>query len=655
LISEFLAGRFRGLKEESRRILIRLGETKWKSEVVEKLCTIMETIEEEKKESLALLLLELKVTKPEVIKALVTMMYSNELPRRIEAYYCLGGIDRKYLITELIKLCKSVELNYRGGAALALGHLGNADEETLRVLVALLEDKRGSVKKRAAAAIGWLGAIQDPALERLITNLETNNLRADARAVSAAALGELGSAAPEVVDALITGLSDHSSVVVAKSATALGWLAVANELVISGLLQALSHHDFNVRASAVSALGELQVCDSSIIDYIISKLNDNHIEVVIRAVSALGQSGCCDQRVIQALLDHMSSNHPEVVSAVSHSLSWLERCNNARAHQSLINLADSNDITVAANAITTLGHFGLNESTILNKLLEKISSDYPIIRSAAVTALQRVGAAETRVSTQLIKCLKSDTSKEVRRRAAMAVTVLDGRSKNVRKALFEALTDNSEIVKLEAACALSKLGIIAEEIRTTLLDLLQSDIEIIRVRAIKTLSNFTSDTEYIHDSLVMIFSSDPSNEVKAATAYSLGKLYIHSENAILALVKCINSDNREVRARVAVALADITHSNPEVIPYIIGMLGSDQNQSECAAIALYVLIRTAGREVSQKLPKDKLPILYRMLNNKTLIGHPIVGDKSKVMDIGWWLLQEYKNVYAPHYKRHFKI
>jgi len=126
---------------------------------------------------------------------------------------------------------------------------------TTRGLLQALEDEGEDVRRYAAGALGQLGqagpeVIQ--ALRRVLTDEEW-----DVRQQAVEALGRLGQAGPEVIQAIRRALTDEERYVRSSAAEALGRLGQAGPEVIQALRRALEHEDRYIRWQAVEALGRL--------------------------------------------------------------------------------------------------------------------------------------------------------------------------------------------------------------------------------------------------------------------------------------------------------------------------------------------------------------------------------------------------------------
>jgi HEAT repeat protein len=105
------------------------------------------------------------------------------------------------------------------------------------------------------------------------------------RRAAATALGQLGSADPRVLDALLASLSDSSRLVRRAAATALGQLGSADPRVLDALLASLS--DSDVRQAAATALGQLGKSQIKAIPTLNKLLIDYATDVQRAAVATL--------------------------------------------------------------------------------------------------------------------------------------------------------------------------------------------------------------------------------------------------------------------------------------------------------------------------------------------------------------------------------
>ncbi|MBN3939358.1 HEAT repeat domain-containing protein, partial [Nostoc sp. NMS9] len=118
----------------------------------------------------------------------------------------------------------------------------------------------------------------------------------------AQALGKLGNASPQVVEALLGLLKDKSQSVRDSAAVALGKLGNASPQVVEALLGLLKDKSQSVRDSAAVALGKLGNASPQVVEALLGLLKDESESVRYFAVVALGNLGNASPQVVEALL-----------------------------------------------------------------------------------------------------------------------------------------------------------------------------------------------------------------------------------------------------------------------------------------------------------------------------------------------------------------
>ncbi|MEM6404502.1 MAG: sister chromatid cohesion protein PDS5, partial [Cyanobacteria bacterium P01_D01_bin.116] len=183
---------------------------------------------------------------------------------RSSAAAALSGIGDKAandeVIKALTKLLNDKDASVRSSAAAALSEIGEkaANDEVIKALTKLLNDKDDSVRRDAAGALGKMGekAANDEVIKALtkLLNDKDDSVRRDA----AGALGSLGekAATDEVIKALTKLLNDKNNSVRKNAADTLGKISekAATDEVIKALIKLLNDKSSYVHSSAAYAL-----------------------------------------------------------------------------------------------------------------------------------------------------------------------------------------------------------------------------------------------------------------------------------------------------------------------------------------------------------------------------------------------------------------
>lgn len=663
----FSDGPYEGLRQETLQALLYLGQGHWAQPVQETLMSLLKSSDApvRHRSALALVRLEKSVRADklprEVIEAMVDMLCHERLAVRLEAHYALGGLDYATSLTQgLLALTHSPITKLRGGTALALGILGKTGDDPLQALVRLLNDGKPEVRRRAAAALGWLGAAHEQeVIDGLVKNVKHNSEMV--RGISASALGELGVGDHAVIKSLIGTLSDPVAEVAGRAASALGWLGYADDDALTGLTNCL-HGKAETRARAASALGELGRADDRIVQDLLGLLSkDPDPNVKGCAAASLGWLRVSKRPVIESLLTAMGQEDRTVTKNVTYALAWLER-SNVEVHSIIVELLNSDDTRMRANACSAIGRLGLADGRVMDELLRKIELDKggdpnERVRMAATSAIRRLGQTDPKVTTTLVRTLGMDPSTEVRWRAALALGSLEQLTPDVTEALVERLQrDPDKEVILRCADALARMGHRDTQAAGVLIKLVRDEDPEIAKRAAAALSWLGEATTVVLDALVTTLSASKEGQVRSGCALALGRLGRAAPHVIESLVDRVSDPSSEVRARSAAALARLAQIDASVPSRVADLLEErDTRRRTNAIMALYVLARALDQGLRRWIPKKKLGILSSLLGDMTPVGHPIVGNESTVQDIAWWLLQEYNRAYPIEYKKLFVL
>jgi HEAT repeat protein len=284
-------------------------------------------------------------------------------------------------------------------------------EPAIPLLVALLEesDPRVEVAARTALVVGGARVV-GPLAEAL---------RSDSVALrigAAKALGEMGPAAVEALDALLRALQDPECRVRTEAVRAVFTVGGANPRTVSALVGALEDSDPTVRGAAGATLTPFGA---------------------LATEGLLGLLECpdCDvaNRAEALLLRLPAEAEPSLREALSSGSPRVRR--------------------VAATALGLLGASGRPTVGALEGLL----SDEAPVAAAAATALGRIGPAAAVVVPALVRSLEHSDAR-VRAAAARALGDLAPASSPSAPALVIALQDSEPPVRDAARHGLSRLG-----------------------------------------------------------------------------------------------------------------------------------------------------------------------------------------------------
>jgi HEAT repeat protein len=222
--------------------------------------------EKERRLRSALLLNELGTHRSEVIEALIKLCGCDHCGVRGDAADALGNMKEAAVgaAPTLVKLLDDDEHYGIGGdfygngsiwhypgdhARDALTKIGPAALPALR---AALQSESRTVRRRAAEAIGNLGAPAATAKDDLLSNLQDPHR--EVRAAAAQAIGSIGDARPAAIDALILALNDPHLPVRIAAAQSLASFGQASNAAIPALQKMLQDQLRSGRNAAQDAL-----------------------------------------------------------------------------------------------------------------------------------------------------------------------------------------------------------------------------------------------------------------------------------------------------------------------------------------------------------------------------------------------------------------
>jgi HEAT repeat protein len=234
------------------------------------------------------------------------------------------------------------------------------DDPALARIWQLVDIVEGPFEDERVHAIRQLGAIrttEKSALSSLIKATEANN-SAIIRKASLNALGEIGSAAAEVVPALATTLNDPDETVRRYAADALGKVGPAAAVAVPPLaVVALKDPDEDVRFRAIDALGQISPAAPEALPALAATLKHPDTRIRLAAVIRLSQIG-------------------------------------ADAVPTLVTALQDPDKDVRWNAVDSLGKIGPAAAEALQALTAAPKDpDGEVRKWAALVALRKIGAS----------------------------------------------------------------------------------------------------------------------------------------------------------------------------------------------------------------------------------------------------------------------
>ncbi len=278
------------------------------------------------------------------------------------ALYEIGHPAFKKASPALVEAVEDEDEEVRVAATRALGVCLPLSAE---VLGDILEQKDTEVSRQAAFVLGMGGLFaQGEPVKKLIKTLSTGDT--PLKAVSAWALGNIGEASEEVLQALLEALKDQDSQVREKAAWALGKLARETEIKTTPLYELLEDPEAKVRRTAAWALGYPGKSTYDHTSRLMPLLNDKSHQVREKAAWALGKLNTNSSRAVPAV--------PLLMDALSDE-DWGVR-------------------KAAAQALGRIGPYARKALTLLARVNED-TKEKEIIRNMAYKSIEEIGKYET--------------------------------------------------------------------------------------------------------------------------------------------------------------------------------------------------------------------------------------------------------------------
>jgi len=341
----------------------------------------------------------------------------------------------KSIVPDLVKRLNARSPWTRGGAALALGAIGQVDataiKHTIPRLIELLDDGSHPVRHRAAWALRLI-ATKDtravrPAVPRLIELLDDEE--STVRSEAACALGLMGKADAVLVrpaiPKLVELLDDGDSKVRSNAAYALGLIGKADaelvRLAVPRLVELLEDGEPSVREEAAYALGRIGEADAELVKPVVPKLikllEDEEPSVRSEAAHALGSIGKVDTKLAKSavpkLIELLEDEEPSVREEAAYALGRtgaLDAGLMKLAVPRLVALLEDEEFGVREEAAYALGRIGEVDAELVKpavpELIGLLGDDFGDVRAAAAFALGEIGA---RQALEKLEGLLNDT------------------------------------------------------------------------------------------------------------------------------------------------------------------------------------------------------------------------------------------------------
>jgi len=211
-----------------------------------------------------------------------------------------------------------------------------------------MAESRRRVRSTAIWALGFVGAAAEGAVPVVLEHLASG--AASLRQTAATALGGIGVASPEVVDALtLTCREDRTPAVCRAAAGALGRLRARDAEVLAALRHALA--DIGTRKSAAWALGQIRPPAAGCASALVAAADSNRDRrrVVTRALVRMGPE------TVPALIDALGSRERWPCVAAAEALAELRAEEALPALEKLVDDGRADVRAATQQAVTRIG------------------------------------------------------------------------------------------------------------------------------------------------------------------------------------------------------------------------------------------------------------------------------------------------------------
>jgi HEAT repeat protein len=347
-------------------------------------------------------------------------------------YGFVEGVDRsasgeygpraKAAVPKLIKLLKAFPEG-TGWSGLRNGFAA-IGPDAAPALLELLRGDNATWRERAAMALGGdlSRGRRKPlsAVPGLIT--ATRDKEQTVRYWSIRALGQIGPASKNVVQAIASALKDDDAAVRREAGRALARIGPAAKSATPQLIDQLQHNDISARGSAIFALDRIGPDARAAKGELIQLLKDEILRE--EASVALGRIGVTGRHVAE-LIELLS--HDQVRSRQLAALNLARVGSDAKPAVAAL-IASLQEQQMREFAIHALGQIGADARPAVLELIKLLTSDSYFIRAGAAEALGRIGP-DAKAAIPALKGACNDTNSLTRRHAKKALRMITLQSK----------------------------------------------------------------------------------------------------------------------------------------------------------------------------------------------------------------------------------
>jgi HEAT repeat protein len=444
-------------------------------------------------------LVGLEVSKSERVGVKV----KNELEK---IFHCFGGTSVERDVWE--KLEKQEEKIYRFRMLEFQAVLGQ-EEEVIDLLLSLLQkDTDLNVRYSAGHALAKLGSASPELVQALLSLLQEDNVLIHSSV--AYALGQLGDSSPAVVQALLSLLRNQNPFAHSIVVSALSQLGNTNPDVVQTLLSSLQDKDSYVRLRVAHALGELGNTNPDVVQELLSSLQDKDSYSFFKDEFGLGQLVNKSSEVVKALLFLLRDEDAGVRYLAAADLGKLENAS-PEVVQALLLLLQDQDSGVRYSAASSLGLLGNIRPEIIEALQSLLEDEDVGVRFSAAFSLVQLKNVRTE-TIQILLSFLQNKDPSFRYHAISALGHLENPNFDVLKGLLSLLNDEISYVRYGLASSLGSLGNTSLEVVNGLLSLLQDEEFAVRCHAASALIQLAKLSDTILPKVLQRLEQNPNND-----------------------------------------------------------------------------------------------------------------------------------------------
>jgi len=403
-----------------------------------------------------------------------------KMRKLLEALSTLRGSEVLPVIVPMfLSLMRSEDKKLRRRAASILGNLEYLNDDVVKELLLLIDDKASDVREAAIEALAALKCNQPEFVSSLLGSLSDDDVYQSAVPVLAklcnsndsvfravfneflrfndnvrsrmlTQFGRFSKGNSVIKDAILTLLESESVFLRQNAIRVLSGILDADPISLNKIVLFLNDKEASVRAETIKALKNIAVKNDDILKLILNMYQDKISNVREASISVLGDVVNSNEIVLEVIFRALKDDMPNVRLAAVKMIGQVEKKDDNIVGKLLDTLNDS-DNDVLWIAIESLGKLGSVNNDIVNKVREGLDSSSQDIREKAVEALGEFSEVPSSLDTDLLKLFDVDLQLNETVVAAAAYLYIKARGSGNPKAAFETLKSHNFFNSVYAA------------------------------------------------------------------------------------------------------------------------------------------------------------------------------------------------------------